>query len=143
MVLIYESLLKVSQMNLCVLDYLPKENSAIDVKELETSSATAQPFPFFCIGDFLDEEFAKVVSESYLSLAEAQTNGEAIHAVNAKGKVQITDAAKFAPAISRLNEVLASRALRASHIGKERQSHYAKCSSHLPNVRMRGDGNYL
>lgn len=66
-------------------------------------------FPRFCIDNSLKEEFAEDVLQSFLSFQEAQKIGKEFSAVNEKRKVQITDSAKFAPAIKKLSDLLASK----------------------------------
>lgn len=81
----------------------------IDKDALKKSLSTNPPFPHFCIDNFLKEEFAEEVYQSFPSYQEAQQLGYEFSAVNEKRKVQITDASKFPPAIKKLNDLLASR----------------------------------
>ncbi|MGD0959791.1 MAG: 2OG-Fe(II) oxygenase [Methylomonas sp.] len=69
---------------------------------------TAQPFPHFCIDNFLNEDFANEVYQAFPSFNEAQKLGREFSAVNEQKKIQITDSSKFPPAIAKLNELLAS-----------------------------------
>lgn len=80
----------------------------IDVVSMKKHMATVEPFPHFCIDNFLKEEFAEEVFQSFPSFNEAQLLGKEFSAVNEKRKVQITDQTKFPPAIKRLSDLLAS-----------------------------------
>jgi len=68
-----------------------------------------EPFPHFCIDNFLKEEFAEEVYQSFPKFQEAQKLGKEFSAVNEKRKVQITDSEKFPPAIKKLHDLLASK----------------------------------
>lgn len=83
----------------------------LDIDALKDKTQNAPSFPHFCIDNFLEETFANAVHDSFPSSAEAQNLGKSFHAVNEKGKIQITDAAKFPPAIYKLHEVMASKAV--------------------------------
>lgn len=80
----------------------------IDPEALKRQIRSAEPFPYFCIDNFLNEEFADEVYSSFPSFGEAKTMGHEFDTVNEKYKIQITDATKFAPPIARLNQLLAS-----------------------------------
>jgi len=79
-----------------------------DQKEFKEKLLSTEPFPYFCIDNFLDEDFANEVYESFPSFQEAQNLGREFDAVNEKRKVQITDSSKFPPAIKKLSDLLAS-----------------------------------
>jgi Rps23 Pro-64 3,4-dihydroxylase Tpa1-like proline 4-hydroxylase len=80
----------------------------IDRDALRQSVRTSQPVPNFCIDNFLDEEFANRVLDSYPSFEEATKLGRTFSAVNEKGKVQVTDSSSFAEPIAELNRTLAT-----------------------------------
>lgn len=80
----------------------------IDRENLREQFKNAQPFPFFCIDDFLDENFAEQVLASFPSYGDARHVGKEFKSVNEKGKVQVTDSKLFAQPVQRLNEALAS-----------------------------------
>jgi hypothetical protein len=80
----------------------------IDRDALRDQFRNAQPFPFFCIDNFLEEHFANEVLASFPSYEEAQQVGKAFKGVNEKGKVQVTDSKLFAGPVQRLNDELAS-----------------------------------
>lgn len=80
----------------------------IDFDALRVRMQEAPGFPHFCIDDFLEPSFADEVHDAFPTYREAERLGDAFDAVNEKRKIQITDAAKFPPAILRLHEVLAS-----------------------------------
>ena len=69
---------------------------------------SADPFPHFCIDNFLDEDFANEVHDAFPTFREAQGLGKEFQAVNERKKVQITDSSKFAPAMKKLNALLSS-----------------------------------
>jgi len=79
-----------------------------DQKEFKEKLLSTEPFSYFCIDNFLDEDFANEVYESFPSFQEAQNLGREFDAVNEKRKVQITDSSKFPPAIKKLSDLLAS-----------------------------------
>lgn len=70
---------------------------------------SAEPFPHFCIDNFLDEDFANEVHDAFPAFQDAQTMGKEFSTVNERKKVQITDASKFAPAMKKLHELLSSK----------------------------------
>lgn len=80
----------------------------VDTGQLRETVKNAQPYPFFCIDNFLKEEFAEEVYNAFPSYQDAQKMGREFSAVNEKKKVQITDATKFPPPIAKLHQLLAS-----------------------------------
>jgi len=82
--------------------------SPIDVDALRAKVRASTPVPNFCIDNFLDPDFAESVLAAYPSYGEALKVGRSFDAVNEKGKVQMTDASKFAEPIAELNRTLAS-----------------------------------
>ena len=80
----------------------------IDKESLRNEFQNGQPFPFFCIDNFLDEEFANQVLDSFPSYVRAKQVGKEFKGVNEKGKVQVTDSNLFAEPVQRLNQALAS-----------------------------------
>jgi len=81
----------------------------IDKEKFKKEFLAREPFPYFCIDDFLNEEFANEVHDSFPAYQEAQKLGKEFTAVNEKRKVQITGASSFSPAIKKLNDLLASK----------------------------------
>lgn len=88
---------------------IPSPIRKFDVDELRNRARSAKPFPFFSLDNFLETEFADRVLDSYPSYETALEKGKTFHAVNEKGKVQMTDSQVFPPAVKELNEVLASQ----------------------------------
>jgi Rps23 Pro-64 3,4-dihydroxylase Tpa1-like proline 4-hydroxylase len=96
-------------------DTLPERNQTyemdlinpIDWEALQTTIRSAKPIPFFCLDNFLREDFASEAADAFPPFGEALKLGRTFSAVNERGKVQITDASKFAPPLARLNQVLA------------------------------------
>jgi Rps23 Pro-64 3,4-dihydroxylase Tpa1-like proline 4-hydroxylase len=79
-----------------------------DHEALKQKIKHAEPFPHFCIDNFLNEEFANELYNAFPSFQDAQKIGKEFSAVNEQKKIQITDASKFPPAIAKLNQLLAS-----------------------------------
>jgi Rps23 Pro-64 3,4-dihydroxylase Tpa1-like proline 4-hydroxylase len=79
----------------------------IDRNALRERVQQAQPFPFFCIDNFLDEVFAEQVHDAFPSFEEAARIGRMFSAVNEKKKIQVTDKTRFAEPIAKLNQALA------------------------------------
>ena len=82
----------------------------IDRDALRQQVRRAEPFPFFCIDDFLDRDFAAEVEAAYPTFEEAARLGQQFDAVNERGKIQIEDSRLFPPAIARLHQELCSEA---------------------------------
>ena len=80
----------------------------IDREALRDRVRQSSPVPNFCIDNFLDPAFAESVLAAYPSYEEATKVGRSFHAVNEKGKVQVTDSSQFAEPIAELNRELAS-----------------------------------
>jgi 2OG-Fe(II) oxygenase superfamily len=80
----------------------------IDRDALRERVRRAEPFPHFCIDNFLDEAFAEQVLRAFPSFDEAAQIGRMFSAVNEKKKIQVTDATKFARPIAELNRALAA-----------------------------------
>jgi len=75
---------------------------------LNSNIQNVEPFPHFCIDNFLDENFANEVHDSFLSYEESKSMGKEFSAVNEKYKIQVCDVAKFSPAILKLHQLMAS-----------------------------------
>jgi hypothetical protein len=82
--------------------------NSIDRDALRNQFQNATPFPFFCIDNFLREDFANQVLASFPDYTQAREVGKEFSGVNEKGKVQVTDTNHFAPPVQRLNEALAA-----------------------------------
>jgi Rps23 Pro-64 3,4-dihydroxylase Tpa1-like proline 4-hydroxylase len=80
----------------------------IDREALREQVRCSTPVPNFLIDNFLRPEFAERVLAAYPPYEEAIAVGRSFRAVNEKGKVQVTDAARFPEPIQQLNHVLAS-----------------------------------
>ncbi len=87
---------------------IPSPINPFDIERLRHSVSAAEPFPFFSIDNFLETSFAEEVLASYPTYEDALKTGKSFKAVNEKGKVQLTDSNAFAPAVRKLNDVLAS-----------------------------------
>lgn len=78
-----------------------------DIEKLRDQVRSASPFPFFSLDNFLEQDFAERVLAGFPSYESATKLGRTFQAVNERGKVQLTDSDKFAPAVKELNEALA------------------------------------
>lgn len=82
--------------------------NAIDREALRDQVRRSTPVPNFLIDNFLKEEFAHQVADAFPPYEEAAAMGKSFRAVNEKGKVQVTDTARFPEPIQQLNSALAS-----------------------------------
>jgi Rps23 Pro-64 3,4-dihydroxylase Tpa1-like proline 4-hydroxylase len=82
----------------------------IDFAAVGQHMRNAPAFPHFCIDNFLEESFAEACHDAFPSYSEAEALGTTFRHVNEHGKTQITESAKFKPPISKLHELLASKA---------------------------------
>ena len=80
----------------------------IDFIALKAHMRSAPAFPHFCIDNFLAESFADEVHDAFPNYADAEAIGMTFRHVNEHGKTQIADSTKFAPAILKLHQLLAS-----------------------------------
>lgn len=80
----------------------------IDRKALRDRVKWAEPFPFFYLDDFLDQDFAAEVAAAFPTFEEAAGLGQQFEAVNERGKIQVQDARLFPPALAQLQQELAS-----------------------------------
>ncbi len=76
---------------------------------LRQQFASAGPFPFVKIDEFLDQAFAKEVAAAYPAFEVATKNGRTFQSVNERKKVQVTNVELFPQPVRRLNELLASK----------------------------------
>lgn len=81
----------------------------IDREGFKKKFLSREPFPHFCIDNFLNEDFANEVLESFPAYEKAQTLGKEFSAVNEKRKIQISDFSSFPLAIKKLNDLFASK----------------------------------
>jgi len=79
----------------------------IDANDLRRRIRSATSFPHVLIDNFLDEDFARQVHDSFPTYEDAWKIGQAFTTVNERKKVQITDVAQFAPPVRELNRILA------------------------------------
>jgi Rps23 Pro-64 3,4-dihydroxylase Tpa1-like proline 4-hydroxylase len=81
---------------------------SFDVQQLRDTFLSGNPVPFFCIDNFLNEDFANQVFASFPTFEEVKQIGRSFNAVNEKQKVQVTDAKQFSEPIAELHTVLSS-----------------------------------
>ena len=80
-----------------------------DPDEFKKNFLTVEPFPHFCIDNFLNEGFANEIYDSFPTFQEAKALGQGFKAVNESKKIQISDDSKFAPAMKKLSDLLQSK----------------------------------
>jgi hypothetical protein len=90
----------------------PTAINPIERDELRHRVQSAVPFPSAVLDDFLDPAFARSVVDAFPTFGEAARVGRAFRSVNARRKIQVTDAETFAEPVKRLNEALAAPAFR-------------------------------
>jgi hypothetical protein len=91
--------------------YFPPEKPMIknlDLDALRDRFQKATPFPHVVIDDFLDPAFAREVSSCYPTFEQALLQGFSFNFVNEQRKVQISESAKFADPVRRLNDAISS-----------------------------------
>lgn len=79
-----------------------------DREQVRQQFNRAQPFRWFEISPFLEDDFAREVVAAYPSFEQARAQGFEFKAINEQKKVQITDSSKFPAAVKRLSDALAS-----------------------------------
>ena len=84
----------------------------IDRDALRDRVRSSTPVPNFCIDNFLDADFAEHVLAAFPTYEEAAKIGKSFSAINERGKIQVTDASKFAEPIAELNMALAASEFR-------------------------------
>ncbi len=80
----------------------------IDVEEVSKTYHAAEPTHFFCIDDFLQEDFAREVMESYPTYEEALDSGHEFTKLNENKKIQVTHPDRFPAPVRKLQEMLDS-----------------------------------
>jgi len=84
----------------------------LDTGSLRMRFASARPFPFVAIDDFLDPAFAREVAGSFPRFEDTRRHGRTFRGVNEHLKVQTTTPSRFPPPIRRLSDALATKAFR-------------------------------
>jgi hypothetical protein len=69
---------------------------------------SAEPFPHVAIDNFIDTAACRAIAAEYPTFDEAKSLGFSFKAVNERKKIQITDQARFPPAVKQLSDFLAS-----------------------------------
>jgi Rps23 Pro-64 3,4-dihydroxylase Tpa1-like proline 4-hydroxylase len=82
-------------------------------EKLRAEFASAKPFPYVKIDNFIDTGKAKAVVDAYPAFETALEQGRTFKTVNERKKVQISDCRKFAAPVAELNDFLASPAFLA------------------------------
>ena len=80
----------------------------IDIAALRKQVESAEPFPHFCIDNFLEPEFAEACADAFPTFDDAEKLGRKFEAVNEQKKIQITDSKLFPDPVRKLHETLAS-----------------------------------
>lgn len=76
-------------------------------ENVSDKSVINDPFPHFCLDNFLAPEFAEEIHDAFPSYEEALKLGHEFSAVNERYKIQIPDSKKFPKPIFELHELLA------------------------------------
>ena len=84
----------------------------IDEDAVRASYERSDPFPYFCIDNFLRPEFVQAVADSYPDYRVATSMRRAFSALNEHGKVQICDRAEFTDPVVQLDDALRHPLLR-------------------------------
>jgi 2OG-Fe(II) oxygenase superfamily len=109
----------------------------LDRERLRSEFASAKPFPFVKIEDFLEAAAAREVAAAYPSFDEALGKGRTFTTVNERKKVQITKAELFPDPIARLNLALASSQFLAD------LSYIAAMPNLLADAELVGGGMHI
>ena len=80
-----------------------------DRGDLKERIANAIPFPFIMIDNFLQEDFANEIHDSFPSYEKVSKIGRSYKTVNESGKFEVTNPNEFSEPIKRLNTFLASK----------------------------------
>jgi Rps23 Pro-64 3,4-dihydroxylase Tpa1-like proline 4-hydroxylase len=80
----------------------------LDREKLRAEFATAKPFPYVRIDNFLDPAKAKAIADAYPSFDVALNQGKTFSTINERKKIQISDTSSYAAPVSELNAFLAS-----------------------------------
>jgi hypothetical protein len=91
----------------------PVQPRPLDIARLRTQFATAEPFPYVLIDEFLEPQAAHDVAAAYPTFDTARGMGREFKAVNERRKVQVCDSTLFPAAVSALSDYLASPAFLA------------------------------
>ena len=89
-------------------DYLRLINT-LDIDALKEEVSISKPFPYFYIDNFLENQFAEDVYNSFPDFKQAKAIGKNFNGVNEINKVQVTDESKFSKPIAKLNELMRSQ----------------------------------
>jgi 2OG-Fe(II) oxygenase superfamily len=81
---------------------------SFDRDQLRAQFATAKPFPYVTIDNFIDPGKAQAIAGAYPSFDVALNQGRTFSTVNERKKIQISDASKYAAPVAELNDLLAS-----------------------------------
>ena len=79
-----------------------------DREQIRQQFQTAEPFRWFELCPFLDDDFARELVAAYPSFEQCRAQGVEFKAVNEQKKVQITDRNKFPPAVQQLAQALSA-----------------------------------
>lgn len=85
----------------------------LDRTTLRRQFASAKPFPYVVLDNFLEPSFAKEVADAYPTFEQISQIGFAFNAVNERKKVQVTDRSLFAEPVRRLSDAIDSPAFLA------------------------------
>jgi len=108
-----------------------------DFDELQKRYSSSSPYPWICIDNFLREDFADELANSYPSYSDASTLGREFKAINESRKIQIVDAEKYPNPVAKIHELFASDAWL------EKVSRFTSIPDVLADPDMNGGGMHL
>lgn len=79
-----------------------------DRDQIRQQFQSAQPFRWFELSPFLQDDFARELVAAYPSFEQSRQQGLEFKAVNEQKKVQITESAKFPAPVKQLSDLLSS-----------------------------------
>lgn len=80
----------------------------IDIENFKKEVENAPEFPHFCIDNFLKDDFAEQVYNSFPDYSHTRMIGREFTGAKEKSKVQVTDSSFFPEPIKKLNDLLAA-----------------------------------
>jgi len=89
-------------------DHVAPGFQPLDREGLRRAFQSAEPFPHIVIDGLLEPDLARSIAAAYPDATTASRLGKTFHALNERGKTQVTDPAQFAPSVRQLNALLAS-----------------------------------
>lgn len=79
-----------------------------DFDELQQRYGNARPYPWICIDNFLEADFADELATCYPSYSDATSLGREFKAINETRKIQVVDSGKYPEPVLKVHELFAS-----------------------------------